>query len=119
MGKTIINGKTYNGNSISIQGDRVIIDGNIVESVNKGIKIEIVHGPIDSIYSDKSLTIVGNINGNVAAGGSVSCDTVVGNITTKKSVACDDVEGDIFAGGSVNCDKVTGNVTSKKSVNRD
>lgn len=106
-----INGKSYEGNSIVIINDRIIIDGKDVtdEDTPKDILSIKVEGTLASLQSDKSVKC-GNVQGHVNAGGSVNCDNIAGNASAAGSINCDDVGGNVQAGGSVNCDKVMGKV---------
>jgi len=120
MSSTItINGKTYQGSSVSITNGRVVIDGK--EMTDAKLPEHTTHikvtGDLASLTTDLSVTAQ-NVQGDVYAGGSVSCDDVGGDISAKGSVSCDDVEGSVSAGGSVNCDDIGGSVTAGGSVNR-
>lgn len=54
--------------------------------------------------------IKGNIQGDVSAGTSVTCDGVQGDVNTGGTVTCDSVAGDVNAGGPVTCGTVTGDI---------
>ncbi len=83
-------------------------------------KVEILlTGDLKSIKSDFSVSIDGNVLGDVAAGGSVTCDSIEGNATAGGSLSCDSVDGDVAAGGSVTCDSVDGDVAAGGSVTCD
>lgn len=97
-----INGKTYQGNSLSVINGHVFIDGKDVDDKDLPktiLQIE-VKGDLVSLQTNASVNC-GNVNGNVDAGGSVNCDKVTGDITAGGSVNCDDVGGNVVAGGSV------------------
>lgn len=95
-------------------------------------KIEFQYeGPALNIQCDFALTVNGDVEGSVSAGGDVDCDAVGGNVTAKGDVNCDavmgsvsaggDLSGDamygsIQAGGDVSCDDVYGNVTAGGDV---
>jgi len=107
MGNVTINGKTYVGNNISIIDNNVIIDGTTQykNKDNNVVNIEIV-GNTGKILCNGSVTVKGNVNGNVDCGGSCSISgDVVGNIDCGGSCNANDVKGDIDAGGSVNCSR--------------
>jgi len=96
-----INGKTYHGNSISIQNGEIIIDGKKQDSIEGTDPTRIVvEGTLTSLSADGSVNCE-HIQGNVVAGGSVNCDDVGGDVRAGGSVNCDRVKGAIFAGGSV------------------
>ena len=101
MGSIFIDGKTYTGNNIVISGDTVVIDGKVQEEGINGIVRIDVTGNIESLYSEASVTLTGDVNGDVESGGSVKCRNVGGNVCAGGSVRCDDVMGKVTAGGSV------------------
>lgn len=95
-----INGKSYNGKSITIVNGNISIDGSSLEMDEKNIKIE-VKGDIEKLVVDKCDTveingkvgnvstmsgdvkIKGNVQGNIKTmSGDVDCGTVGGNIST-------------------------------------
>ena len=59
------------------------------------------------------------VGGGVNAGGDVTCDTVNGSVSAGGDVTCDDVYGNVSAGGDVSCDDVTGNVFAGGDVSCD
>lgn len=95
-----INNKVYNGNSISISGNKIIIDGIdvtpeslqvqiIVESNIESIKADTcntisVTGSVESISTmSGDVEIDGNISGSISTmSGDVDCNNVGGNIST-------------------------------------
>lgn len=95
-----INGKTYEGNNISVRNGVVSIDGKPITET-KAMELHI-HGNVGELVSDMSVNITGKVLGNVSAKGSVNCDAVGGNVQAGGSVNCDDVGGSVTAGGSVN-----------------
>ena len=101
MGSIHINGKTYVGNNIVMSGNTVIIDGKVQDEGLTGVVAIEVSGDIMSLHSDSTVTINGNVSGDVEAGGSVRCRDVGGNVCAGGSVRCDDVCGKVTAGGSV------------------
>lgn len=100
------------GRSITIIGNRIIVDGNEVTGEFGGkVELHILEGVVDTIESDGSVN-AREVTGNITSGGSVNCDAVKGNVTAGGSVNCDDVGGSVKAGGSVNCDDIGGSVTA-------
>ena len=99
----VINRKTYAGNSVVVQNDVVIIDGVVQgngETLTGIVKI-VVTGDLVSLHTDRSVSISGDVNGDVQAGGSVSCKNIAGNTSSGGSVRCGQIGGSIMAGGSV------------------
>lgn len=97
-----VNGRTYEGNNVTVTNNRVIIDG--VDVTNKDtpktiLQIEI-KGTLASLTTDASVSC-NSIAGDVHAGGSVNCDDVKGNVSAGGSVNADDIGGNVNAGGSV------------------
>lgn len=109
--KITINGKTYQGSSVNITNNKVIIDGEEVDDVSKepvvyidvypdkGSKVEnvntvsgdiTIHGNATSIKTTSGDVLVnGNISGNInTVSGDVKADNIDGNINT--------VSGDII-----------------------
>lgn len=73
-------------------------------------------GPALNIESDFNVTVGGNVDGNVTAGGDVKCGDVGGSVSAEGDVTCDEVGGDVTAGKDVNCDEVGGNVNAGNDV---
>lgn len=95
-GSITINGRTYSGNHIQINGDKVIVDGEVVEGVTD--KQLIIQGDVVSVASESgNITVNGNISGNAKTmSGDVTCGNITGHVTT--------MSGDVSAreiGGSV------------------
>ena len=82
------------------------------------IKLEIPEGRGEThVEIWGSAEIDGDINGNAAAGNSLSCRTVNGDAAAGGSVSCGNVSGDAHAGGSVSCGNVDGDAHAGGSVN--
>lgn len=102
-----INGVTYSGESVSVRGGRVIVDGkDVTPEAASRITLE-VHGDLQSFQADRCDTVA--VHGNV---GSVS--------TVSGSVTCGDIGGSVSTvSGSVNCRDVGGKVsTTSGSINQ-
>ncbi len=59
-----------------------------------------------------SISVEGDVNGNVNAGAQVQCDGINGNVNAGGQVQCDEVNGNVSVGGQVQCDEVNGNVSA-------
>lgn len=101
MGTVTINGKTYSGNSVVVTNDTVIIDGKVQRGEVSGVVQVVVSGDIGYLKSNASVTVNGNVSGNIDAGGSVQCLNIDGNVDAGGSVSCKNVGGGVDAGGSV------------------
>lgn len=109
--KVKINGKTYIGNNIVVDGNSVIVDGVKQEDSFEG-KIEVkVLCNVKKIISDKSININGDIHGNVEAKTNINCNDISGDVKAGTSINCDDIDGDATA-TTINCDDVSGDITA-------
>lgn len=101
MSAVTINGHTYRGNSVTIIGGVVTIDGVRQDGSVRGVvEVRVVEGVLGELHTDASV-FCGEVRGNVRAGGSVNCDSVGGAVNAGGSVNCAAVTGSVNAGGSV------------------
>lgn len=91
------------GRNITINGDKVMIDGVLHADIEPRtiMEIRIIEGTIENVRSDMSITC-GDVTGNVDAGMTVNCGNVGGDVDAGMSVNCGSVGGDVDAGMSVN-----------------
>lgn len=66
-----------------------------------------------------SVSVDGDINGNVTAGHYVECGDVGGDVKSNGYVECGDVDGNVTAGGNVDCGDVGENVSAGGNVECD
>lgn len=102
MGVIKINGVEYSGNSVYVNGDKVIVDDKVVE-YHKGSIINVtIKGSVSTIRSTGSVSVYGN-TGMIECGGSINVQgDVDGDIDCGGScVVTGSVDGNIDAGGSV------------------
>lgn len=108
MSRVVLNGQSFDipdGANVSIQNNVVYVDGKRYFA-DKTLKLDtlVFEGPVGAVKVDQgSVTVSGSVEGDVAAGGSVSAGTVGGNIKAGGSVSCGRVGGTVKAGGSVSC----------------
>lgn len=99
-----INGKSISvqGNNISIVNNKVYVDGKLVEEGLTGdVKITF-EGELANLDSSASVTVNGNVKGDIDASGSVTVyGDVGGDVDASGSVTCGNVGGDVDASGSV------------------
>lgn len=105
-GTCIINGTSYNGSNICVTNNQVIIDGVVQCGEAKGvISIEITGG-LMNLTSQSSVTVNGDVAGDVDCGGSLKCKNITGNADAGGSIQCRDVNGNVRAGGSIMADNI-------------
>lgn len=96
-GTITINGTRYTGNTFSIDGDKVIIDGvQQAGSVSGPIAIQIT-GDVQSIDGcADSIAVTGSCGSVKTVSGDVRCGPVTGNVqTVSGDVYCGDVAGSV------------------------
>lgn len=111
-----INNNDYAGRSISISGNRIIVDGkDITEDHrdNKAITINVT-GDLDSLdvdYCDK-IEISGNVNKARTGSGDINCANITnGAQTGSGDIECESISGDVQTGsGDVKATTITGSV---------
>lgn len=115
MATVTINGVTYSGNNLSINGNKVVIDGVDFTPEAKEVTIT-VNGNIDWIQADycKEIHVNGNVENIRTTSGDVYCTQVNGNvITTSGDVECDTVHGDVgTTSGDLSVGLISGNVST-------
>lgn len=112
-----INGQLYNGNSITINGDRIIIDGKEVSMPEqKTINITMT-GNIENLNVDTAHNV--DVRGSVGTLSTVSGDVIVqldvtnGVTTVSGDVSAMDINGDVMTtSGDVECENITGDVST-------
>ena len=107
-GTVTINGKTYKGNNISIQGDKVTIDGIVQEGSSLvGSILVKVEGDVESIDTlTGGVVVSGNVGTVQTTSGDVECGMVHGNVRS--------TSGDVTVMGGIsgNVDTNSGDVTA-------
>lgn len=97
-GSISVNGKTYTGKNIQINGDQVIIDGVVQEGVALVGPINVVvNGNVESLRTvSGDITVNGSTGSIQSTSGDVEVKgAVVGNVqTVSGNVICKKVEGD-------------------------
>ena len=121
--KIVVNGTTVeapDGCSVSVVNGQIIINDEPAEvSFSNELKIEVIGGLINLKTERGSVTVHGDVQGQVNANGSVKVDgNVGGKVDANGAVTCRDVKGNVDAGGSVQCGNVGGDVDAGGSVIR-
>ena len=103
-GQTIINGRSYSGNNITIKNGEVYVDGVRQADLPEGEREVIVSGDVVSVTSDTgNITVHGGAGSVSSTNGSVKCGDVAGSVTS--------VNGNITASTIMgNASSVNGNV---------
>jgi len=94
-GRVVIDGREFNGRSIQINGDRVIVDGVQVEGSLSGPVSVQVYGDVESLECSGDATIAGSAGSVKTVSGDVRCGLVNGSVQTVSG----DVECGTVAGG--------------------
>jgi hypothetical protein len=101
-----INGKTYNGNNITISDGVVIVDGVVQDGDHIGYNIQVtVNGNVGEIETGSGdITVNGEVSDVSTSSGDVKCGNVAGNVQTSSGdVTCGTVGGKIkTSSGDVN-----------------
>jgi hypothetical protein len=120
MASITVNGQTFtvSGRDVSIVNGKVIVDGNEITGIGDQKEVVIKwEGPVANLRADRgSIEVTGNVEGNVKAGGSVTCGDVNGEVDAGGSVNCGNVGKDVDAGGSINCGNVGGDADAGGSI---
>ena len=95
-GNVVIDGKSFTGRNVVINGDQVIVDGEVQGGSLVGKITVTVHGDVEQLtttYGDVNATTVSNIK---TVSGDVTCGTVSGNVqTVSGDVDCPKILGDV------------------------
>lgn len=93
-----VNGKSYTGNNICVNGNKIIIDGEELKTDSKTINISI-NGNTDKISVDQcdKITVTGHVNDLKTMSGDVEITgDVKGSVKTMSGdVYCGDIAGSI------------------------
>lgn len=105
------------GNQISVSGDKVTVNGNVITTgIGQRVEVNWIGPAANVTVHQGSLTVQGSISGSADVGGSVNCLAVGGDVDAGGSVNCGNVTGDVEAGGSIQCGTVGGSVRAGGSI---
>lgn len=104
-GDVVIDGRSFTGRNITINGDKVIVDGVTQEGTLVGNITVTVNGDVDQLSTTS---------------GKVYATTVTSVKTVSGDVRCQDVHGNVqTVSGDVDCTKILGSVkTTSGDINR-
>lgn len=85
----------------------ITINGEYVFKTNSDECISIVvEGNVDTIDTQGSVEVKGDVSGDISTQGSVECGNVGGDIQTQGSVRCQDVGRGVHTQGRVECNNI-------------
>jgi len=97
-GKAVIDGREFTGNRISINGNKVIVDGVVQDGELVGNISVVIHGDVEKIE---------------VVSGTVKANSVTSIKTTSGDIDCGDVTGSVMTvSGDIDCGNVGGNVST-------
>lgn len=88
MASINISGRKFSGSNVVIQNGIVTVDGVTLDGSLEGVVEIKIEGTLKLLKTDSSVSMVGEILGNVDAGGSVTAGNVKGSIDAGGSVVC-------------------------------
>lgn len=118
MSSVTINGKTYTGKTIEVNGNDVKIDGKPVDAADpkcKEINIVVNGGCGSIVVGVGDVTVKGPVDGEIHTDvGNIECGNVTGDVDNAMgAVKCGDVGGCVSANmGNIECGAVQGDVSA-------
>jgi hypothetical protein len=104
------------GNSVSINGKRIYVDGKLITDEAEGvIRLEITEGVLQNVEASCDVTC-GEVRGNVDAGMAVNCGNVGGDVESGMNVTCGDIGRDAEAGMSITAKDIHGDADAGMSI---
>lgn len=100
----IIDGEhiAVNAKSITINNGTIIADGKVIKGGLSGVVELEVKGDLMSINTTGSVTVNGDVHGDIDTTGNVNCGNVGGDVDTTGIVNCSQVHGNVDTMGNVN-----------------
>jgi hypothetical protein len=113
MATVTVNGQSYSGKNITVNGNTVVVDGVTASVTTRVLKIEIV-GDIESLSCEScdSLHIKGNVKQLSTMSGDVDIEGDVISVTTASGdVTCKNINGPVKTiSGDITCRNMTGDM---------
>ncbi|UUV46557.1 hypothetical protein [Bacillus phage vB_BanS-Thrax3] len=107
-----INGQTYVGNNITMDNGKVIVDGVEQDVIHKEPIQLTVNCNVEKIFVEESISVHGDIHGDVVAKNSINCMDVIGDANAGFSINCSDIKGNAEA-NAINCSDIYGDAKAK------
>ena len=113
MSSIIINGKSYIGSQVNVNGNKITINGTDVTPDTKIVNITI-EGDVDEIHADycEKIIVNGNVKNVSTTSGDIECKDVTGDIKgTSGDIQCGNIGGSVQTiSGDVKAENISGNV---------
>lgn len=105
-GSVTVNGKSYKGSNVTINGDKVIIDGVEQDSVESKIINVSIDGNVGSINSDSGRVDCLDVGSVETQTGNVTCRDITGDVETQTgNVKASTIHGSV--------ETMTGNISGR------
>jgi len=98
-GKVTINGQTYTGNNIQINGDNVLVDGVQQSKSLVGDITVNIEGQVENLELNSGTVNANNVGSIETGSGDVRCGNVLGNVRTGSGdVDAKTIQGNVRTG---------------------
>lgn len=96
-GTITIDGKTFSGKSVRIDGNKVVVDGVVQEGDLVGDISVVVNGDCETVEtSNANVTVKGTVGSVRTTNGEVACGSVGGDVgSTNGNITCGQVAGGV------------------------
>jgi hypothetical protein len=95
-GRVVIDGKEFTGRNVKIDGNKVIIDGEVQDGELIGDVSIKVFGNVETLNTTSGDVTARNVGSIKTTSGDVECGNVSGSISTMSGdVDCEDISGDV------------------------
>jgi len=105
-----INGKTYRGERIEINGDSIIVNGKVIDSCEqKEISVKI-DGDVKELTTSTGDVVAKGVGRLTTTSGDIKCGTVSGDVqTTSGDIECTSIDGSVqTVSGDVSATSISG-----------
>lgn len=111
-GEIVINGKSFKGSSITVNGDEVIVDGLSLSVEPSPEYVVTINGYVDEFALKSGTVKADNVGMISTSSGNVNCADIAGDVRTGSGdVKAGVVSGSVSTGsGDVHCKAISGSV---------